>query len=41
VQADCVKFDAARGWCLARDFGTQATLPSCEYFDARPAQSAP
>jgi len=30
-------FDAIRGWYRARDFGTQATLPSCEYFDAQPA----
>jgi phage terminase large subunit len=33
----CAFYDRARGWCKARDFGTQARMPSCEYFEARPA----
>jgi hypothetical protein len=37
--AGCAFFDAVRGWCKARDFGTQAHMPSCEYFEARPAAS--
>src|SRR5262245_7898082 len=35
--AGCVHFDAGRIWCNARKFETQPRLPSCEYFDARPA----
>jgi phage terminase large subunit len=33
----CVHYDRERHWCGARSFVTQPTLPSCEYFDARPA----
>jgi len=33
--ANCAFFDAARGWCNARKFETQARLRSCEYFEAR------
>jgi len=38
--AGCAHFDAGRGWCHARTFETRPTLPSCDYFDARPAQGA-
>jgi phage terminase large subunit len=33
----CVHYDRERHWCNARSFETRPTLPSCEYFDARPA----
>jgi hypothetical protein len=38
--ANCAFFDPARGWCNARKFETQARLPSCEYFEARPLAGA-
>jgi Phage terminase large subunit (GpA) len=34
---DCMYFDRAGRWCEAREFGTQAELPSCDYFVARSA----
>jgi hypothetical protein len=38
--ADCAFYEAACGWCGARNFTTQPTLPSCEFFEARPAAGA-
>jgi phage terminase large subunit GpA-like protein len=36
----CAHFDQARGWCGARSFVTQPTLPSCDFFDARLPEGA-
>ena len=33
--ANCAFLDAARGWCNARKFETQARFPRCERFEAR------
>jgi hypothetical protein len=36
----CAHFDPVRGWCNARTFETQARLPSCDAFDAKPLEAA-
>jgi hypothetical protein len=38
---DCMYFDRAGRWCRAREFGTRPELPSCDYFVAQLAGSAP